>query len=146
MKAYSSSPSTQLNQRWFYPKNMPIDVTGTEPVTATHPTIDCPFCKQDTHRTMAPFVCPNCNKWVTSYELAPKPYSAAPLAPTPPKPPPPESIVCPSCKEETGKKPADLLLEFIIRDFLCPMCGSVVFSCRPEVKTYSYVYDRNAFD
>ena len=46
--------------------------------------------------------------------------------------PQPASLVCPTCKEETGTKKEDVLDKLIDSDFCCPFCGSVVFSCRPE--------------
>jgi hypothetical protein len=52
----------------------------------------------------------------------------------------PESIVCQHCKRETGRKPESLLNVPIVNDFDCPHCQKQVYSCRPEVKTYSYTY------
>ena len=58
----------------------------------------------------------------------------------------PVSIVCPSCKVETGKKSEELIGISLIRDFYCPHCDKLVFSCRPEIKTYSYNIGSNYYD
>ena len=50
----------------------------------------------------------------------------------------PDSLVCPKCKKETGKKTEDLIKKIIDEDFCCPFCNEVVFSKRPEVKSYHY--------
>ena len=50
----------------------------------------------------------------------------------------PKSIVCPHCKEETGKFLDILINTFIDEDFHCPLCNKVVFEAKPEKKSYSY--------
>lgn len=52
----------------------------------------------------------------------------------------PASIVCPHCKVETGLTRETVLETFVDGDFGCPHCQKVVFSAKPEVKTYSYSY------
>ena len=52
----------------------------------------------------------------------------------------PDNIVCSHCKMETGLKPELLLDVPIVDDFNCPHCHKQIYSCRPEVKTYSYSY------
>jgi transposase-like protein len=52
----------------------------------------------------------------------------------------PASIVCPHCKQETGLTHERIFETSCDGDFNCPHCQKVVFSCKPEVKTYSYAY------
>lgn len=50
------------------------------------------------------------------------------------------SLICPSCKEETGITREFVMANLMSEDCYCPHCGKMVFSCRPEVAKYSYTY------
>jgi DNA-directed RNA polymerase subunit RPC12/RpoP len=51
------------------------------------------------------------------------------------------SLVCPTCKKETGMTRERLLRMAITEDFICPHCGKVVFSCKPVVEKFTYTYN-----
>ena len=47
------------------------------------------------------------------------------------------SIVCASCKKETGIKKEDVINSHtLVEDFRCPLCGDKVFSAVPEKNNY----------
>ena len=50
------------------------------------------------------------------------------------KAPEPTSIVCPSCKLETGIKKEEIIERPLLEDFHCPFCDAVLFSLIPEVR------------
>ena len=52
----------------------------------------------------------------------------------------PASLICPSCKEETGITREFVMTNLMSEDCYCPHCKKLVFSCRPEVSKYSYTY------
>lgn len=49
----------------------------------------------------------------------------------------PTSIVCKTCKEETGLTPEILADQEINGDICCPICSHVIFSCLPEKPIYT---------
>ena len=58
----------------------------------------------------------------------------------------PTSIVCPTCKAETGLTKEAILNFPIETDILCPNCNNVLYSCRPEIASKTYIYTRNYMD
>lgn len=49
-------------------------------------------------------------------------------------PPIPMSIVCPTCREETGFTKEDILNTFLAGDICCPNCNNVIYSVTPEIR------------
>ena len=62
---------------------------------------------------------------------APKLLAAPPVIPM--------SIVCQSCKEETGLTLESIVEMTIDAHICCPICGNMIYSCLPE-KPAAYVY------
>ena len=54
------------------------------------------------------------------------------------------SLICQKCKVETGLTRDFLLVNDIVNDFHCPSCNELIFSCKPEIRTYSYNYASSA--
>lgn len=44
----------------------------------------------------------------------------------------PMSIICPTCKQETGFTKEDIMNMTISENICCPNCDSVIYSCCPE--------------
>jgi len=72
----------------------------------------------------------------------------APQLESPPKllPPIPMSIVCPSCKQETGFTKEDILKMTIDDDIRCPSCNHVIYSCLPVKPVYKTTYGGQHYD
>ncbi len=49
----------------------------------------------------------------------------------------PTSIVCKTCKQETGFTKEDILEMTINEDICCPTCSEVIYSCLPVRPSFS---------
>ena len=56
-----------------------------------------------------------------------------------------KDVVCPTCKRSMGYKGIDLLSIFLNKDIVCDSCGSVVISCRPDVKVVTVTVYNNGY-
>ena len=50
------------------------------------------------------------------------------------------SLVCPNCKKETGVTKEFILDTTPLKDFYCPHCKKLVFSCKPVIEKFTYTY------
>ena len=85
-----------------------------------------------------PFICSNCNKWVSIDDLPKKDEKPAPVY---------VGMACPHCNFDTEVLTKDLLDQFPLKDLVCPSCGKVIFLTKPEVKKSTYGwYGRGGFE
>jgi DNA-directed RNA polymerase subunit RPC12/RpoP len=48
----------------------------------------------------------------------------------------PMSMVCSSCKQETGFTKEDIMKTVLIHSIKCPNCDTIIISCKPETNSY----------